>query len=157
MALNVRCPDKRGEEMRSVHTVCTNVIFYYSRYRTKVNHLTTIYSFSRSSWKCPWLVPCRRGARRRLSPTPPLRSPWRRQAVALVRRRRGSATVSRPPSPHARQEGGRLVQRQPCNRTNISFGHNIPYPNIKVPGGALLKIFHKRYQTTLRSYKIIKM
>jgi len=95
MALNVRCPDKRGEEMRSVHTVCTNVIFYYSRYRTKVNHLTTIYSFSRSSWKCPWLVPCRRGARRRLSPTPPLRSPWRRQAVALVRRRRGLAEAQR--------------------------------------------------------------
>jgi len=37
----------------------------------------------------------RRGARRRLSPTPPLRSPWRRQAVALVRRRRGLAEAQR--------------------------------------------------------------
>jgi len=42
--------------------------------------------------------------------TPPAAS----LTVALVRRRRrGSAAVGRSPSPHARQEGGRFVQRQP--------------------------------------------
>jgi len=41
--------------------------------------------------------------------TPPAAS----LAVAQVRRRRGSATVSYSPGPHARQKGGRLVQRQP--------------------------------------------
>jgi len=47
--------------------------------------------------------------------------------AAAARLSGGSAAVSRPPSPHARQEGGRLVQRQPCNRTNISFGHNTTF------------------------------
>jgi len=41
--------------------------------------------------------------------TPPAAS----LTVALVRRRRGSAAVGRSPSPHARQEGGCFVQRQP--------------------------------------------
>jgi len=63
--------------------------------------------------------------------TPPAAS----LAAALVRRRRGSAAVSRSPGPHARQKGGGFVQRQPWNRTDISFRHNIPYPNVKVPGG----------------------
>jgi len=30
----------------------------------------------------------------------------------------------RSPGPHARQKGGGLVQRQPWNRTDVSFGHN---------------------------------
>jgi len=33
--------------------------------------------------------------------------------AALVRLRPGSAAVGRSPGPHARQEGGGLIQRQP--------------------------------------------
>jgi len=40
-------------------------------------------------------------------------SPAASPTAALVRRRRASAVVGRSPSPHARQEGGCFVQRQP--------------------------------------------